>query len=196
RALSGPAPAGSVAGRRGHPPVRGQRVGRAVLLRVLGHRRADGGLLGRRGPAAEARRPTSDAPLLAGLALALGGLGRYAWPEDGRRRWRDLAAGVAGVAVAALAGGALAGVVLPILSMAAALLIGRRLVVGEPAVTDGTAPLAAPGVGPDIAADAPLGASAFRPGRRGFVALLVLILFALGLGLAGFGRFVAGKYSW
>lgn len=144
----------------------------------------------------EARQLTSDAPLLAGLALALGGLGRYAWPEDGRRRWRDLAAGVAGVAVAALAGGALSGIVLPILSMAAALLIGRRLVAGEPAVTDGTAPLAAPGVGPDIAADAPLGASAFRPGRRGFVALLVLILFALGLGLAGLGRFVAGQYSW
>lgn len=145
----------------------------------------------------EARQLTSDAPLLAGLALALGGLGRFAWPEDGRRRWRDVIAAVAGVVVAALAGGALSGIVLPILSMAAALLIGRHLVPGDPAaITDGTVPLAAPGTGPDFAAGVPLGASAFRPGRRGFVALLVLILFAVGLGLAGLGRFVAGKYSW
>ncbi len=145
----------------------------------------------------EARQLTSDTPLLAGLALALGGLGRFAWPADGRRRWLDLGAAVAGVAIAALAGGALSGIVLPILSVAGALLIGGRLVAGDPAaVNDGTAPLAPPGIGPDVAADMTLGASALRPGRRGFVALLVLILFAVGLGLAGLGRFVAGQYSW
>ena len=44
----------------------------------------------------QARQLTSDMPLVAGLALALGGLGRFAWPGDGRRRWRDLARGAAG----------------------------------------------------------------------------------------------------
>ena len=34
----------------------------------------------------EARQLTSDAPLIAALALALGGLGRFAWPPDGKRR--------------------------------------------------------------------------------------------------------------
>jgi 4-amino-4-deoxy-L-arabinose transferase-like glycosyltransferase len=38
----------------------------------------------------EARQIVSDMPLVAGLALAFGGLGRYAWPSDGVRRVRDL----------------------------------------------------------------------------------------------------------
>ena len=44
----------------------------------------------------EARQLTSDAPLIATLALALGGLGRFAWPPDGRRRARDLAIALVG----------------------------------------------------------------------------------------------------
>ena len=36
----------------------------------------------------EARQLTSDAPLIATLALALGAFGRFAWPPDGRRRAR------------------------------------------------------------------------------------------------------------
>ncbi|MFL5307518.1 MAG: ArnT family glycosyltransferase [Polyangia bacterium] len=145
----------------------------------------------------EARQLTSDAPLIAGLALALGGLGRYAWPADGRRRWLDLGAGLAGVVIGALAGGALSGLVLPILSMALALLIGRRLLVEDPAaIQDGTATLAAPGIGADVSAGATLGASTFRPGRRGFVPLLLLVLAAVALGLAAVGGLMAGKYSW
>ncbi|MES1206186.1 MAG: glycosyltransferase family 39 protein, partial [Pseudomonadota bacterium] len=107
----------------------------------------------------EARQLTSDAPLIAGLALALGGLGRYAWPPDGRRRWTDLGAALAGIAIGALAGGALSGLVLPVLSMTLALLIGRGLMVEDPtAIQDGTAALAAPGIGPDLAAGGTLGA--------------------------------------
>ena len=133
----------------------------------------------------EARQLTSDAPLIAGLALALGGLGRYAWPADGRRRWLDLGAALVGVVIGALSGGALSGVVLPILSMGLALLIGRGLLVEEyGAIQDGTAMLAAPGAGSDVAAGGTLGASTFRPGRRGFVPLLLLVL---GGGRAGAG---------
>ncbi len=145
----------------------------------------------------EARQLTSDAPLIAGLALALGGLGRYAWPADGRRRWLDLGAGLAGLAIGALAGGALSGVVLPVLAMALALLIGRGLVAEDATgVPDGTAALAAPGIGPDVSAGATLGASTFRPGRRGFIPLLVLVLAAVALGLAALGRLTAGAYTW
>jgi hypothetical protein len=147
--------------------------------------------------ALQARQLTSDAPLLAGLALALGGLGRYAWPADGRRRLLDLGVAAVGLVIAVLAGGALSGLVLPVLSLMAALLIGRGLVPAEPsAVEDGTGPLAPAGIGPDLASDRTLAASTFRPGRRGFAPLLLLALIAVGLGLAGLGRFMAGKYSW
>jgi Dolichyl-phosphate-mannose-protein mannosyltransferase len=147
--------------------------------------------------ALEARQLTSDAPLIAGLALALGGLGRYAWPASGRRRALDLAVAAAGLVISVLAGGALTGVVLPVLSLAAALLIGRGLVPSEPSATDdGTGSLAAPGIGPDVTGDRTLAASTFRPGRRGFIPLLVLVLLAIGLLAAGLGGFVNGKYSW
>ena len=48
----------------------------------------------------EARQLTSDAPLIAALALVLGAFGRYAWPPDGRRRPRDLLLGLVGLASA------------------------------------------------------------------------------------------------
>src|SRR4029079_878759 len=75
----------------------------------------------------QARQLTSDAPLIATLALALGGLGRFAWPPDGEQRGRDLAIGVVRVARGIYAGGALLGFVLPVLAIVAALVIGYGL---------------------------------------------------------------------
>ncbi|HEX3904689.1 MAG TPA: glycosyltransferase family 39 protein [Polyangia bacterium] len=145
----------------------------------------------------EARQLTSDAPLLAGLAFALGGLGRYAWPPDGRRRARDLLIGLGGLAVGLLAGGAMSGVVLPLSSLTAALAVGYGLVpVAAAAVEDGTAPLAEAGVGPDIPADRPFGASTWRPGAHGFYAFALLTVAAAVLLAVGLGHIVAGKYSW
>ncbi len=144
----------------------------------------------------EARQLTSDAPLLAGLALALGGLGRYAWPPNGRRRLADLAIGLAGLALGALAGGALSGVVLPLLALVAALVVGYGLIPVEAAVTDdGTGPLAEAGIGPDIAAAQPLGASTWRVGARGFWVFAACAVAALVLLALAMTRAVAGKYS-
>jgi hypothetical protein len=145
----------------------------------------------------EARQLTSDAPLIAGLALVLGALGRYAWPPDGRRRVRDLVLGVVGLAIGLLAGGAMSGLVLPLLALTLALVVGRGLrALPSASIDDGTAPLAAPGVGPDVAAEATLGASTWRLGARGFVPLAILAV--LGVVVLGGGLFhvVAGKYSW
>src|SRR5204863_1034215 len=87
----------------------------------------------------EARQLTSDMPLMAALALATAGLGRYAWPATGRRRALDLGAGVAGLVLGALAGGVLTGAVLPVLSLLATILIGWGLTPLEAGVEDGTA---------------------------------------------------------
>ena len=87
----------------------------------------------------EARQLTSDAPLIAALALALGGLGRYAWPPDGKRRARDLVIGLVAMALGEYAGGAMLGVLLPALAVSAAVLVGYGL-VGSAEATDGTAP--------------------------------------------------------
>ncbi|HLK91834.1 MAG TPA: glycosyltransferase family 39 protein [Polyangia bacterium] len=145
----------------------------------------------------EARQLTSDAPLLAGLALALGGLGRYAWPADGRRRVRDLAVGGVGLAVGLLAGGAMSGVVLPLAALILALAIGHGLnPVAAEAIDDGTAPLAAPGLGPDIVPGRSFGGSTWRVGARGFFAFALLAVAAAVLVAVGLGHVVAGKYSW
>jgi Dolichyl-phosphate-mannose-protein mannosyltransferase len=145
----------------------------------------------------EARQLTSDAPLIAALALVLGALGRYAWPPDGRRRTRDLLLGLVGLAVGALAGGAMSGVVLPLLALIAALVVGKGLVpVAATAVDDGTGALAAAGIGPDVAADRPFGDSTWRPAARGFLAFAVFTVAAVVLLAVGLGHIVAGKYSW
>jgi 4-amino-4-deoxy-L-arabinose transferase-like glycosyltransferase len=145
----------------------------------------------------EARQLTSDAPLIAGLALVLGALGRYAWPPDGRRRVRDLVLGIVGLGVGLLAGGAMSGVVLPLLALTLALVVGRGLrALPTAAIDDGTAPLAAPGVGPDVAAEATLGASTWRPGARGFVPLAILAVLGVVVLAGGLFHVVAGKYSW
>jgi hypothetical protein len=140
----------------------------------------------------EARQLTSDAPTMAALALALGGLGRYAWPAGGRRRPGDLAIGVVGLAAGFLAGGALIGVVLPCAALLGALAVGYRLPASsgraEDQATDGTGDLAAPGAGPDIPAGRSIGASS-RP--------LMIVVGVIAVGFLAFSLvgMVAGKYS-
>ena len=55
----------------------------------------------------EARQLTSDAPEMAGLALAIGGLAQYAWPASGKRRLLDLLIACAGMGTTAVVGMAL-----------------------------------------------------------------------------------------
>jgi hypothetical protein len=141
----------------------------------------------------EARQLTSDAPLVAALALALGGLGRYAWPPDGRRRSRDLLIGLVGMALGELAGGAMIGVLLPALAIAGAVLVGFGLVGGAEA-GDGTAPLDAPGVGPDLPTGRALGRS-LRSTPRGTALLVAGVAVTLGLLALALKQPVAGKFS-
>ena len=102
----------------GHEVVRRPRAGRAAarwlgsrVLALLAVYWAGAGLFRRRAGLLaalvlgtmplfflQARQLTSDMPLIAGLALSLGGLGRFAWPGDGRRRYSDLAVGRPGSA--------------------------------------------------------------------------------------------------
>jgi hypothetical protein len=148
----------------------------------------------------EARQLTSDAPTMAALALALGGLGRFAWPPDGKRRWWDFAIGLFAMALAELGSGALLGVALPLLSLAGAVLIGYGLVAGEEGagVVDGTAVLTAPGVGPDVPPGQSFGSSFRPPSTRGHLTLLrrsVALLVVVGLLASTIGSPVAGKFS-
>jgi hypothetical protein len=146
----------------------------------------------------EARQLTTDVPLMAALALAMAGLGRYCWPASGRRRLLDLGVGALGLAVGFLAGGALAGVVLPVVALVAAIVVGWGLVPvdsGSDTITDGTADLAPAGVGPDVPAGKPFGASALKPGARAFPIFAVLAVGALVLLVASMTGIVANKYS-
>jgi len=144
----------------------------------------------------EARQIASDMPLVAGLALALGGLGRYAWPPDGARRLRDLGVAAVGLLMGLLSGGALLGVALPCLALGGALLVGAGLRPQAPAAGADAGALCAAGVGPDVPADASLGQGLFRRGARGWVLLAVIatlgvVVFVLTLVLGN----VAGKFS-
>jgi hypothetical protein len=146
----------------------------------------------------EARQLTSDAPLIATLALSLGALGRFTWPADGNRRLSDLAIAGVSLALGIYAGGALMGFVLPVLSIAAALLIGYGL-RPNPNVTeiaDGTGPLSAPGVGRDLPADRTLGTSTLHPASRGALPIALFAVAAIGLLVFALSHLVAGKYSW
>ena len=140
--------------------------------------------------ALSSRQATSDMPLVAALALTIGGFGRWTWPADGRRRGGPLLIGLAGLALGYASGGALLGVALPGFALVLAVLIAKGLVARvaptattatatvtaaapgtadaaaaptatdpAPATDDGTAGLAAAGVGPDIEAGRSLGAS-------------------------------------
>jgi hypothetical protein len=143
----------------------------------------------------EARQLTTDVPLMAALALSMAGLGRYAWPASGRRRVTDLVAGVVGLAIGFLGGGALTGVVLPIGALVGAIVVGWGLVpTGEPS-DDGTSDLAPAGIGPDVPAGKPFGASTLRPGARGFAVFAALALGAVALLVGSMTNLVAGKYS-
>jgi hypothetical protein len=79
-----------------------------------------------------ARQLTSDAPMILGAALALGGLARAAWPEPGTSLFvivLDLLLGIAGLVIGQLTLGVLPGVVAPLAGVTAALAIaGAHLV--------------------------------------------------------------------
>jgi hypothetical protein len=143
----------------------------------------------------EARQLTSDAPEMAGLALAIGGLARYAWPASGKRRIADLLIACAGMGIGYLATGALLGVVLPGLSLLAALIVGYGLIASDAKVDDGTGDLAAPGTGPDIPAGSRLGESTLRPKSRAAIPLIVLGVLSIALMVAAMTNIVAGKFS-
>jgi hypothetical protein len=123
----------------------------------------------------QARQLTSDMPLVAGLALALGGLGRFAWPGDGRRRWRDLGVGLAGMLIGTLSGGAMLGAALPALALLGTVAVAWTLV---PASSVPEAPrLSDAGVGSDV----PAGRSFGRSLIGSKAGILVLVIGALGL---------------
>lgn len=143
----------------------------------------------------EARQLTSDMPLVAGLALAMGGLGRFAWPAQGQRRWRDLLVAGVGLAVGLLSGGALLGVALPCLAFAFAILAGWGLQprpVDDPAASK----LTSPGLGADLPAGTSLGASLHAPGLQGGVAVVVAALVGVLVVVLTMAKAnVAGQYS-
>lgn len=142
----------------------------------------------------ESRQLISDMPLIAGLALSLGGLGRYAWPGDGVRRLRDLGVAGVGLLMGYLSGGAMLGVVLPSLAIAGALLVAFGL---KPRATDGDGTaLCAAGIGPDVSAEASFGHGLLVKGARGRAALIgVAALGVLLLVWTFAAGNVAGKFS-
>ena len=126
----------------------------------------------------EARQIVSDMPLVAALALALGGFGRYAWPPAGVRRMRDLAIAAVGLVLGLFAGGALLGVALPCLAIAGSLLVGFGLRVRKTEEAD-AGQLCAAGAGPDVPADVAFGRGLFLQGSRGRTALAVAALLGI-----------------
>lgn len=153
--------------------------------------------------ALSARQLVSNMPLIAALALALGGLGRFAWPWDGRRRWSHAAVGLGALLLGYGAGGALIGVALPVLALAATLLVCARLPVRdaqtmaapETGITDGTDVLAAPGAGPHVVAGRSFGTSTLHPRAYASWFFVLLALAGLALVVAALSGFVAGRYS-
>jgi hypothetical protein len=143
----------------------------------------------------EARQLTSDVPLMAGLALSMAGLGRWAWPASGHRRMADLGAGALGLVVGWLAGGALVGAVLPVLALVATVVVARGLTPQSDGVEDGTAELAPAGIGDDLPAGRPFGASLLARGGRGFAVFVVLALGSVVLLALSMTGIVAGHYS-
>jgi hypothetical protein len=140
----------------------------------------------------QARQLTSDMPLVAGLALALGGLGRFAWPADGRRRWLDLAVGAAGMAIGTLSGGAMLGVALPALAVGGTVAVAWTLL---PQAAPPEAPrLAGAGVGPDVPAERGFGRSLLAS-KSGLVVLVVAVVGLAVLLLTLTQANVAGQYS-
>jgi hypothetical protein len=149
----------------------------------------------------ESRQIVSDMPLIAGLALSLGGFGRYTWPPDGKRRWLDLGVAAIGLALGLFAGGALLGMVLPCLALFGALVVGFGLQPRQPQSDEKAegavaSSLCEPGVGPDVPAGVGFGRKLLLEGLRGRPAILL----AVGLGILLFiltltNANVAGKFS-
>lgn len=143
----------------------------------------------------ESRQLTSDMPLMAGLALAVGGFGRLAWPGSGTRRIRDLIIAVVGLVLGLLSGGALLGLVLPTLSITMAVVVGwglRPRSVDDPAASK----LSLPGEGEHVPADKTLGASLFAPHPLGGFALIgTAVVGVVFLILTLTKANVAGQYS-
>jgi 4-amino-4-deoxy-L-arabinose transferase-like glycosyltransferase len=107
---------------------------RGALLGALALASCPGFLLG-------GRQLTSNVPLLLGAALAVGGLGRAAWPQSGTsvaRRALDLLLGLAGLAIGFAGGGALIGILPTLAALALALPLA-----GAPAALTATAATAA-----------------------------------------------------
>jgi hypothetical protein len=163
--------------------------------------------------ALSSRQVTSDMPLVAALALCLGALGRWAWPSDGRRRPRDLVIAILGLAVGYASGGAVIGVVLPCLSLVLAVATCRSMKVPPPshqpgkvdtkvdsaagaedADDDGTADLAALGVGADVPAGQSFGAT-FRRRPTDLALLLLVGAVALVLLALAFFHLRAGEHT-
>lgn len=143
----------------------------------------------------QTRQLTSDVPLVAGLALAMAGLGRFAWPASGRRSMRDLLVAAAGMLLGTLSGGALLGLALPALALTATIIAGWGL-SPRAAESDGAAALTSEGVGRDVPAGKSFGAGLLAKGTRGR-ALLVLVAVAgvVVLILTLTTANIAGKYS-
>jgi hypothetical protein len=143
----------------------------------------------------QARQLTSDMPLVAGLALAMGGFGRYAWPAGGVRRVRDLLVAGVGLLLGLLSGGALLGVALPCLAFSFAILAGWGL-RPRPADDPAASKLTSPGLGTHLPAGTSLGTSLLSPGVQAGVVLFVAALAgALLLVLTMTKANVAGQYS-
>ncbi len=89
-----------------------------------------------------ARQLTSDAPMILGAALALGGLARAAWPEPNSsmvRRALDLVLGIAGLLIGQYTLGVMPGVIAPLIAVTVALLASGGGLV--PVVIGGVAAL-------------------------------------------------------
>jgi hypothetical protein len=143
----------------------------------------------------EARQLTSDIALVAGLALSMAGLGRYLWPQSGKRSLVDLLVGAVGLGVGLLAGGALLGVALPCLAVAGTIAAGWGL-RAHAAESEAASVLTAPGTGQDVPADRGFGAGLLAGGAARYwalalVALVGVVVLVLTLTTAN----TAGKYS-
>ncbi len=148
----------------------------------------------------QARQLTSDMPLVAGLALSLGGLGRYAWPASGQRQLRNLLLAAVGLALGALSGGALLGVALPCLALTGALVTGFGLRPGKVEdkadESDISSALSPGGVGPDVPTDKTFGAGLFSKGVKGRGALLLVAVVGIAVLLLTLTTAnIAGRYS-
>lgn len=144
----------------------------------------------------QARQLMSDMPLIFGLALSFGGLGRYLWPSDGRRRLPDLLIAGAGFAIGTLSGGALMGVALPALSMIGTVLAAWSLTPRPMAPAQAAAALAAPGVGRDVSDGKSFGSGLLGTGVRGFIPVVLVGILGLSVLVVTLTTAnIAGKYS-